>query len=76
MGRWLALGHVVATPGALTAFGAIGEDPGPYLARHAAGDWGEVPPEDSRENDRALCTGERVLSVYRLQDRTRIWIVT
>jgi len=76
MGRWFALGHVVATPGALAAFGAIGEDPAPYLARHAAGDWGDIAPEDARENDRALSAGERLLSAYHLEDRTRIWIVT
>jgi hypothetical protein len=39
------LGHVVATPGALAALEKAGQQPGDFLARHADGDWGEVPPE-------------------------------
>ena len=39
------LGHVVATPGALAALEKAGQQPGDFLARHANGDWGEVPPE-------------------------------
>lgn len=35
------------------------------LARHAAGDWGEVDPEDAAENERSLRNGFRLLSVYR-----------
>jgi len=71
-----ALGHVVATPGALHAIGFAGEDPGRYLARHAAGDWGEVDPEDASANDLAREVGERLFSAYTLQSGTRIWIIT
>jgi hypothetical protein len=38
----LPLGRVVATPGALKLLSEIGEDPFGYIARHAAGDWGEL----------------------------------
>jgi hypothetical protein len=34
------------------------------LERHASGDWGEVPPEDARENERSLKYGWRVVSSY------------
>jgi hypothetical protein len=38
------------------------------LARHAAGDWGELCPEDRRANDDALQAGGRLLSVYRARE--------
>ena len=43
------LGQIVATPGALDAFKAAGEEPVTYLARHVVGDWGEVCEEDAQE---------------------------
>lgn len=70
------LGQVVATPGALHAFAAAEENYLPYLMRHAGGDWGTVSPEDARANDQALRGGERLLSAYRLQGGTKIWIIT
>jgi hypothetical protein len=36
---------------------AASENPGELLARHQAGDWGEVPPEDARENELAIIPG-------------------
>jgi hypothetical protein len=47
-----------------------------YIARHAAGDWGEVDREDWRANDRSLRDGSRLLSSYTLPGGTRIWIIT
>ena len=52
-----------------------GEDPFGYLARHALGDWGEVPPEDARENERSLKHGWRVLSSYAVGEG-KVWIIT
>jgi hypothetical protein len=76
--EWMArfgLGQLLATPGVLAAAGD--EDLMPYLARHAAGDWGVVGREDARANDRALREGTRLLSAYVLADgTTRIWIIT
>ncbi len=46
------------------------------LRRHAAGDWGEVCPEDWARNDEALRDGERLFSCYVTQDKERFWIVT
>jgi len=36
------LGQVVATPGALAAFEASGDQPLALLSRHVQGDWGEL----------------------------------
>jgi hypothetical protein len=60
----LPLGKVVATPGALKLLSEIGEDPFGYIARHAAGDWGELCAFDRRQNEIALREGYRVLSSY------------
>jgi len=68
------LGRIVATPGALSAAALTEETYFPYLARHAARDWGEVSPEDARANDEALAVGVRLLSAYR--DGTKFWIIT
>jgi hypothetical protein len=69
-------GQIVATPGALAAFEASGEEPLAFLLRHVEGDWGELSPEDICENELSLQHGWRLLSAYRLSDGTRIWIIT
>jgi hypothetical protein len=69
-------GMVVATPGALAAFEAAGEVLLTYLSRHLGGDWGELSPEDIRENELSLNCGSRLLSAYCLGNGTRIWIIT
>jgi hypothetical protein len=45
------------------------------LRRHAAGDWGDLCPEDALANDLALLHGGRLLSAYG-QGRSRFWIIT
>ena len=69
-------GSIVATPGALAAFEASGEEPATYLSRHLAGDWGDLDEHDRRENERSLQHGWRILSAYTLSDGTKIWIIT
>jgi hypothetical protein len=71
------LGHCVATDGVA----ALGVDIKPYLARHAAGDWGAaLCAEDRRANDRAVKEGTRILSAYDIPledgETARIWIIT
>jgi hypothetical protein len=70
------LGHVVATAGAA----ALDVDFGPYLARHAKGDWGVVGRFDWQQNDRAVREGLRILSAYDVPveggRKERIWIIT
>ena len=70
------LGQVVATPGALAALEKAGQQPGDFLARHASGDWGEVPPEDIKENEFSLRQDFRLLSAYRTIAGDRIWVIT
>ncbi len=73
------LGQVVATPGALDALAGAGRTPAEFLARHAAGDWGDVGPEDAAENALSLARGFRLLSVYRYDPadpEAKVWIIT
>ena len=76
MSALLEFGAVVATPGALEALAVARVEPRELLARHRGGDWGEIPPEDARENARSLEHGWRVLSSYPLQTGVKIWILT
>ncbi|NOT56002.1 MAG: hypothetical protein HOP18_15490 [Deltaproteobacteria bacterium] len=70
------LGHVVATPGALAALDASGQHPREFLARHVAGDWGEVSKADWRENELSLREGLRVLSAYTTTHGATLWVIT
>jgi hypothetical protein len=45
------------------------------LRRHAAGDWGDICPEDAHENDQALKEGFRLHSSYGTGER-KFWIIT
>jgi hypothetical protein len=69
-------GQIVATPGVLEEFRASGDDPLAYLARHLAGDWGDVDADDRRENELSLQNGWRILSSYMLSNGTKIWVIT
>jgi hypothetical protein len=57
-----ALGHIVATPGALAACSS--DHLAQCLHRHARGDWGCVGPQDAQENDLSVREGFRILSAY------------
>jgi len=75
-GPRFALGQTVATPGALATLTESGERPEPFLVRHERGDWGEVPSEDARANERALRDGTRILSAYRTSAGVKFWVIT
>ena len=70
------LGRLAATQGALEAMRASGQTPDFFLARHAAGDWGDVNQEDQRANDEALAHGGRLLSIYRTLRGVRLYVIT
>ncbi len=70
------LGQVMATPGALAAFEEAGEDPATYLARHNAGDWGDLDDHDRQENEFSLGRGLRLWSAYILSTGVKFWIIT
>jgi hypothetical protein len=70
------LGRTVATPGALQALARTGTSPAELLDRHVTGDWGNVDAEDWAANERDLIDGERLLSVYYLEDGTKLYVIT
>lgn len=71
------LGRVLATPGALEVLEEAGVDACALLRRHQAGDWGEVPACDARENAKSVRNGWRVLSAYPVDGNgLRVWVLT
>ena len=70
------LGQIVATPGALEALKAAGQQPAEFLDRHTQGDWGNLDADDRLSNDEALLDGSRILSAYTTKKGERIWIIT
>jgi hypothetical protein len=70
LGRW------TCTPGAEAALRSSGDSFLVYLARHASGDWGDLCPYDKSVNDKALHSGGRLFSSYRLSDGTKVWVIT
>ena len=70
------LGETSATPGALDALEEAGTSAVSLLARHHAGDWGDLDDHDQQMNAAALREGERLLSSYRLSTDAKIWVIT
>lgn len=71
-----SLGKSLATPGALEALAVAGQTTGDLLARHRAGDWGDVDAGDAALNDAALTDGGRILSAYTLRGGIKVWVIT
>jgi hypothetical protein len=69
------LGRIVATRGVLKHLERHGIAADPYLRQHVRGEWGDVPPEDAKANERAVEHGARILSAYDLAGK-RVWIIT
>jgi hypothetical protein len=67
------LGQVVITANAAQHLDTIAVNEA--LRRHAAGDWGNIAPEDAGENELSLREGFRLLSAYGTGER-RFWIIT
>jgi hypothetical protein len=77
MAALFPLGQLVVTPGALALLAGAGENPAGLLARHVSGDWGEVPPEDARENELSIREGFRIVSSYPVgSGGARVWLIT
>jgi hypothetical protein len=68
------LGRIVATPNALASL--TEQDITRAIQRHQAGDWGDVDQHDRKQNERALQTGCRLLSVYRSANGMVFWLIT
>jgi hypothetical protein len=71
-----ALGTIFITPAARDQLARNGIEPMKLLVRHVTGDWGDVPPEDAAANTKALYSGCRILSSYRISEQVRIWVIT
>jgi hypothetical protein len=70
------VGEIVITPVASSALDANGETLEGLLARHRAGDWGDVSPQVREVNDRGLVERYNLQSAYLLADGRRIVVVT
>jgi hypothetical protein len=72
----LALGQVVATPGALNSMTELNIAPLELIHRHVTGDWGDLGAEDQQQNLLAIRSGLRIFASYKLSASTKIWIIT
>lgn len=79
------LGQLCYTPGAQALLQRYQVSPFQLIARHVAGDWGDVCPEDAQTNEEALQEGSRIFSVYVLPPplsegetlaAAKVWIIT
>lgn len=75
-GPRFSLGNLYATPGALDACERARVEPATHFARHAAGDWGDIDPEDRGLNEQALVEGSRIFSVYTQPTDGALWVIT
>lgn len=69
-------GQFVATPGALAALEESGQEPTFFLAKHLAGDWGQLDQEDWLANDQSVTNGSRIISAYKTLKGKKIWVIT
>jgi hypothetical protein len=74
--RLFELGRLLVTPAALQIIRESGQALDEFLNRHIQGDWGHLFEEDKRQNDQAVWTGGRIVSVYRTDNGAKIRIVT
>lgn len=70
------LGRLVATPPAISLLETVGVSIWSLVARHVAGDFGDVDAHDRQANEDAIRHGERILSSYTLSNDEKIWVLT
>lgn len=46
------------------------------LIRHSKGDWGDLCEEDKQENEDALVCGNRIFNSYKIDEDTKVWLIT
>jgi hypothetical protein len=49
---------------------------GKTIMNIGSGDWGDVPPEDIKENELSLQHGFRLLSAYHTSVGDKLWVIT
>ncbi|WP_367189827.1 hypothetical protein [Burkholderia sp. Ed8] len=69
-------GCVFVSLGARAALEAVQVPLVHFLIRHVRGDWGRLTDEDWQRNERALITGDYLLSSYILSSGQKIWMHT
>jgi hypothetical protein len=52
------------------------EDMRRAIARHHAGDWGDVCPDDQAANEAALEHGDRLFSIYHSRTGVKFYVIT
>ena len=50
--------------------------PPEFLRRHKNGDWGELPLEDVRDNERSLSDDSQLVSAYATRREGKLWVIT
>jgi hypothetical protein len=68
------LGRLCITPAAAKAVPA--EEVLRAIARHAAGDWGDLDASDTQANETALQHGGRLFSVYAASTGQKFYVIT
>ena len=70
------VGEIIVTPAAADTLAANGLTLEDLLARHQAGDWGDVSEQVREVNERGLVEQFNLHSTYRMSDGRRIIVVT
>jgi len=68
------IGKIVATKNALDRLCI--DDITEGIAKHQAGDWGEISEEDRQANDRGLIQKTRLFSAHHSARGIKFWIIT
>ncbi len=68
--------QIVATPNALESLRANKQFAFTFIGRHAACDWSECDSEDAKLNAQSRIDCSRILSVYKLNDGSKIWLIS
>jgi len=72
----LSLGAVSVTSSVRRALDYLGMNADDLVARHCAGDWGDIGTEGRADNEACLASGGVIVSSYRLDGKTVVWIIT
>jgi hypothetical protein len=70
------VGEIIVTPAANDALATNGLTLDDLLARHQAGDWGDVSAQIREVNQRGLVERFNLHSTYRMPDGRRVIVVT
>ena len=72
--KLFSLGRILITSRAYDALERA--DIAEAMGRHAHGDWGELKPDDIKQNDLALREGGKLVSAYHDRRDTKFYIIT